>query len=558
MAVTKASTDDQLFLARLRRAGSWRNVGNKDVAFAEYSALEILRPKHQGPIWGIIGVLNDLKNFEEAQKRLDDASTRFPNSAELLRIRANILNQSGEEPDIIEFIKQVVSLPKLEDARREQLVKSVLASRRGHFFLPSSREAIRAACDVIFPKELIEPLLVREPAEVNLAQVEKLISHNIPGSLPWVQAVADKTHILIEMDRAEEAGGQIDILRATVATWPYFPPKYAQLSEWLDIRRGAVREAQQSWRRRRTTVNGRDRTSELSPVRLFSSLPPPVSVICQVRNERVLIEPFLAHYRRGGIERFTFVDNGSDDGTLEFLEGQPDVELYSTRESFRRARAGNDWINPLIARPEYASTLCLRVDADEHMVFPGYEERSFDTLWRFMQSEGAEAIHGIMVDVFPEYLSLLDQEGHGLFACRYFDPEYIRLPMADCPYIRYAGGTRARLFDKFQSLGKVSGIRGGGAIEYIAASHSCSPARVSSVSHALLHYKFYPGFLNKTERIIREKQYAMASQEYAHFITLADRLEERLPRPDSVIFEGSNTLLANGLCQSPPAWQNFR
>ena len=78
-------------------------------------------------------------------------------------------------------------------------------------------------------------------------------------------------------------------------------------------------------------------------------LPPPDSplVISVVKNEIDRMHDFLWHYRGAGIERFMFVDNVSTDGTLEYLDAQPDVDVYRRRGPFDwRLKQG--WINKII------------------------------------------------------------------------------------------------------------------------------------------------------------------------------------------------------------------
>ena len=61
----------------------------------------------------------------------------------------------------------------------------------------------------------------------------------------------------------------------------------------------------------------------------------------------------LDHHRGLGIETFFVVDNGSTDGSVEFLLAQPDVHLWTTEDSFGAAHCGTDWVLALI--DEYGS-----------------------------------------------------------------------------------------------------------------------------------------------------------------------------------------------------------
>ena len=58
---------------------------------------------------------------------------------------------------------------------------------------------------------------------------------------------------------------------------------------------------------------------------------------CPVRDERALVSLFLEYHRKLGIKYFVFVDNGSIDGTLEYLLSQTDCIIYTTEDSYAEA-----------------------------------------------------------------------------------------------------------------------------------------------------------------------------------------------------------------------------
>ena len=120
-----------------------------------------------------------------------------------------------------------------------------------------------------------------------------------------------------------------------------------------------------------------------------------------VRNERLRLPAMLEHHRRLGIDTFYVVDNGSTDGSVEFLLAQPDVHLWTSTGSFADARYGTDWLLHLMSEHRVEGWR-LVIDADELFVYLGYEHLSIGDLCRSLDAEGADALLAVMVDVYSD------------------------------------------------------------------------------------------------------------------------------------------------------------
>ena len=48
------------------------------------------------------------------------------------------------------------------------------------------------------------------------------------------------------------------------------------------------------------------------------------------------------------MNRFFIVDNGSSDGTVDYLTEQPDVHLFQTSNRYGQAGSGIEWMNALL------------------------------------------------------------------------------------------------------------------------------------------------------------------------------------------------------------------
>ena len=215
------------------------------------------------------------------------------------------------------------------------------------------------------------------------------------------------------------------------------------------------------------------------------------------RNERAFAPWFLAHYRALGVHRFYIVDNGSDDGTADFLRQQKDVHLFQSRDRYAQAGHGIRWINELLRRYG-AGNWCLHVDADEQLTLPpprgrfGWGRSPLRRLTDEMAARGEEILPAFLLDTYPQ-----DSAGAGRFTpgdaplehSPLIDPDIYFSGTAACCFRRARGGARVRLFDTHEALEKAPLLRGGRGIFYQNASHWVSYGRVSRQSAVLLHHK---------------------------------------------------------------------
>jgi len=168
-----------------------------------------------------------------------------------------------------------------------------------------------------------------------------------------------------------------------------------------------------------------------------------------VRNELERLPLMLAHHRTMGVHRFFVVDNGSSDGTIEYLLGQPDVHVFETDGSYQEARNGIDWIE-LLLHVYGVDRWCLLLDADEHLVYPHYETVHLPEFCRTLEERGLNCLATSFLDLYadcPIADARLDQAQPPIEICRFFDPHgYYHFPASASHIPRLFGGPRARLF----------------------------------------------------------------------------------------------------------------
>ena len=119
-----------------------------------------------------------------------------------------------------------------------------------------------------------------------------------------------------------------------------------------------------------------------------------------VRNEKLRLPSTLRHHRSLGVRRFFALDNGSTDGTLDYLCGEPDVHVFSTSSSYAESNYGLTWTNELL-NAFGSGHWTLTIDADEQFIFPHYEGNTLPQFYGFLDSIGAEAVPCLLLDMYP-------------------------------------------------------------------------------------------------------------------------------------------------------------
>ncbi len=219
-----------------------------------------------------------------------------------------------------------------------------------------------------------------------------------------------------------------------------------------------------------------------------------------LRNEALRLPHWLDHHRRLGVSHFLVVDNGSDDGSRELLEAQPDVSLWTASASYRAARFGMDWLNHLLA-VHGSGHWCLTLDADELFTCAG----TILDLTRKLDAEGRTAQGALMIDLYPKGPVGAQSYAPGddpLKILEWFDPgPYSRRvqPFMQNQWVQ--GGPRARMFfavepDRAPTLNKIPLVRWHWRYAYVNSTHSMLPPRLNREGRptgaALLHTKFLP------------------------------------------------------------------
>ncbi len=234
------------------------------------------------------------------------------------------------------------------------------------------------------------------------------------------------------------------------------------------------------------------------------------------------------------------VDNGSDDGSREYLEKQGDVSLFHTTASYKRARFGTDWLNWLQRRYAHGHW-SLVVDVDEFLVFPFCDSRPIRALTDWLDASEVRAFSAMLIDMYPKgaIAEQTYQDGQDpLEIVHWFDSgNYMIAKNEDYQNLWIQGGPRARVFfaddpENAPALNKIPLVKWDRSYVYANSTHMLLPRGLNRTfdevggekpSGALLHAKFLNTFIDKTAEEVERGEHYAASREYLAYM---DRMEE--------------------------------
>ncbi|WP_319773927.1 glycosyltransferase family 2 protein [Breoghania sp.] len=325
--------------------------------------------------------------------------------------------------------------------------------------------------------------------------------------------------------------------------------------------------------------------------------------LCLCYNEALRLPDFLAHHRAIGVERFLIIDNGSDDGSFQYLQEQPDVHVFRSLKSYRDYKAV--WRKTL-ADTYLAGFWVLFVDIDELLVYPGWpEKRLADFVQSVEDDEGADAVFCTMVDTYsseanpPRYEAGQSMIAHS--AC--FDGSgYWRMPIPlkdlrrwPTPPFHIFGGARMRLLRTNTSLSqrlalgimerlmplrsnwlptglslrllyalfrqikrylpqnpevmsKVAFLKWDSSCQFREGVHSLrTPKKLSARWASLLHFKHLGDLEEKVEANIARAQHSNGGFFYQEYRTNLDRLSQGMGYSKTRHFRSTADLIDAGL-----------
>lgn len=278
-----------------------------------------------------------------------------------------------------------------------------------------------------------------------------------------------------------------------------------------------------------------------------------------VRDEVLRLPYFLDYYRALGVSRFIVVDNDSSDGTGSLLLSQPDVDLFHTANAYSGSHYGVHWLNGLL-RVFGRGHWVLVVDADELLVYPDCESVSLPQFANRLEASGSDALLTFLLDMYSAGPIREARYAPGdpfLATCPYFDLDsYTPGSEGIRARIPERGGPRRRLFwppgrehrGKPPVLAKIPLVKWKDGLEYLASTHRIEGLNLSSTTGALLHFKFFADFVQRSSTEVERREHWDAAAQYEVYAeALAANPDLSASYEGSVRYRDSRQLIRLGL-----------
>jgi len=269
-------------------------------------------------------------------------------------------------------------------------------------------------------------------------------------------------------------------------------------------------------------------------------------------NDRRLLPSFLAHYREMGVTRFICTDDGSTDGTREYLAAQPDVDLYVSNVRYKQADRGKIWREKLLARYGF-DRWYLNVDSDEYFVYDNMKSQDIADYARQLDACRIRRVPAPMLDLYPigglgtAVFSGRDGERPWDIATHFDRDGYSGRILSNA--LSLNGGMRARVFGARGELMKYPLMRWDRYCSLGRTVHRPRPALYNfpPVMAALLHFKVFSDFKDRTRYAVEQAQHHKGAELYRAVLERIDTTKDLdLGYSGSIRYLGAEDLVEKG------------
>lgn len=296
-----------------------------------------------------------------------------------------------------------------------------------------------------------------------------------------------------------------------------------------------------------------------------------VACICLTRDAGYYLDVLLAHHRKLGVDHFLFIDNGSQDDTLERLAREPDVTVVANHLSVAQYECH---LRAQIARRHVRGGWFLFVDSDELVDIPLETAATLGDVAAYCNRRDYDAVVSQSLDLFsPAPLSESRSWSYAQSVARfdryslgavmdhpYHDPEiefawYLRLNRLSNPDIAFKfGGTRHELFGEHCALTKHSMVRNAGHIDLYCHPHCSNGVMCADFTLLLRHYKFAGPYLERERRQVQAGIWEHGEDQAR--LRRIDTEDFRFTLAQDQGFDGCAPLVEAGFLTLPPLFED--
>lgn len=250
------------------------------------------------------------------------------------------------------------------------------------------------------------------------------------------------------------------------------------------------------------------------------------------KNEQELLPNLLDYHRKIGIEHFIFVDNCSNDTSLDYMLSQEDVSVFIATQEYRHSRFAVNWQETLLSHYGLGRWVLI-IDSDELYNYEHSEKYTISTLTTKAEVENANAFFAPMIDFYPSgELSSADITKTQPFykVCDHYDSIEEMDIDHNCNYGPFSnsqswhGGLRKRIFGDYNPFPqpnyvnqKFNLLKYAPNMRLIEGLHFMYGQRVSREATAIMHFKYHAGFYSKVMREIKSGQHWNGATEYKRY-----------------------------------------
>lgn len=273
-------------------------------------------------------------------------------------------------------------------------------------------------------------------------------------------------------------------------------------------------------------------TLKISPLKVCGNKPGmnEVILLLVVKNDLDRVRLLLKYYRKHGITRFVILDDKSDDGTREFLMGEPDTDVYESDINYSTI-GRQAWLSRFVDMYGF-DRWYLIVDSDELISYVGMDKVNIKKLAQRGDEENRTAFRMMLLEMYPDgdilnMPKVASDEIEKIYC--YFDRVGYYLTYSDI-MSSVVGGVRCRYFyennykeapflTKYPLVKMKPGM-------LPCFSHMNFPFEYNKdlpLSGCLLHYKFLPQDIDKYKARVKSGNFALGSKEYVKYYEVMEK-----------------------------------